>query len=158
MYYNYHYYPSIFFSSISLDIKANPVLVKKRKNNQCSTLQCKSCLKKKRKNTKYNTSLMSSVFFKITKESLYPTILYIFYISKNLEKGFSFPFFCSPLPSYFFLRFFFLGKWSQKCFWKENILKKISCWSLDCLRNLSLYTSHYTLLCSTIPLLPLYFC
>jgi len=117
--------------------------VKKRKNNQCSTLQCKSCLKKKRKNTKYNTSLMSSVFL-ITKESLYPTILYIFYISKNLEKRFFFSIFCSPLPSYFFSDFFswkMISKmFLERKYPEENILLKFRLFKEFKLIHITLHT------------------
>merc|ERR1712029_1174985 len=80
----YYNYPSIFFSSISLDMK-KPGFVKK--NNQCSTLQCKSCLKyERKKNTKYNTSLMKSVFFllntKVFTPPLYYYIIYILHIKE----------------------------------------------------------------------------
>lgn len=144
MYYNY---PSIFFSSISLDMK-KPGFVKK--NNQCSTLQCKSCLKyERKKNTKYNTSLMKSVFFfllntKVFTPPLYYYIIYILHIKELCSFCFLQTFFhplLFPLLLAFYY-FFFLENDLKNTFLERKLSWK-SCWSLDCLRNLSLYTSHF---------------
>jgi len=142
----YYNYPSIFFSSISLDMK-KPGFVKK--NNQCSTLQCKSCLKyERKKNTKYNTSLMKSVFFFTKYKSLYPTIILLYYIYSTYQRTLQFLFLTNLFPSSFvssltrFLLFFFLENDLKNTFLERKLSWK-SCWSLDCLRNLSLYTSHF---------------
>lgn len=156
MYYNY---PSIFFSSISLDMK-KPGFVKK--NNQCSTLQCKSCLKYERKKTLNTIPRWWRVFFFFTKyKSLYPTIILLYYIYSTYQRTLQFLFLTNLFPSSFvssltrFLLFFFLGKWSQKYFSRKKIILKI-------LLKFRLFKEfkliHITLLCSTIPLLPLYFC
>ena len=155
MYYNY---PSIFFSSISLDMK-KPGFVKK--NNQCSTLQCKSCLKYERKKTLNTIPRWWRVFFllntKVFTPPLYYYIIYILHIKELCSFCFLQTFFhplLFPLLLAFYY-FFFLGKWSQKYFSRKKIILKI-------LLKFRLFKEfkliHITLLCSTIPLLPLYFC
>jgi len=154
----YYNYPSIFFSSISLDMK-KPGFVKK--NNQCSTLQCKSCLKYERKKTLNTIPRWWRVFFllntKVFTPPLYYYIIYILHIKELCSFCFLQTFFhplLFPLLLAFYY-FFFLGKWSQKYFSRKKIILKI-------LLKFRLFKEfkliHITLLCSTIPLLPLYFC
>ena len=85
----------------------------------------------------------------------------LYYIYSTYQRTLQFLFLTNLFPSSFvssltrFLLFFFLGKWSQKYFSRKKIILKI-------LLKFRLFKEfkliHITLLCSTIPLLPLYFC